>query len=248
MGTFYHIKYESSSSENYQFAVDSIFTGINNSLSTYISTSTISRVNQPEISVKIDEHFRKVFMKAKEIYKITDGAFDPTVMQLVNTWGFGYQERKDIDTTKIDSLLQYVGFDKVMLETIKIRDDTQKDRIVDYEGLIGEFLNDHWRRGTLIFDEGRVIHEPFGELIARVEIGNGTQYVAKSKFKKFLAEKGVGSAEFEKALEKSTVNLQSKKLRLSNGWKAGMNSPPVHVYAFQYEIPKEILDDKGSGT
>jgi hypothetical protein len=139
-------------------------------------------------------------------------------------------------------------FDKAMLETIKIRDDTQKDRIVDYEGLIGEFLNDHWRRGTLIFDEGRVIHEPFGELIARVEIGNGTQYVAKSKFKKFLAEKGVGSAEFEKALEKSTVNLQSKKLRLSNGWKAGMNSPPVHVYAFQYDIPKEILDDKGSGA
>lgn len=140
-------------------------------------------------------------------------------------------------------------FDKVMLETIKIRDDTQKHRVTDYEGLIGEFLNDHWRRGTLIFDEGRVVHEPFGELIARVEIGSGTQYVSKSKFKKFLAEKSVGSAEFEKALDKSSVNLQVKKMRLSNGWKAGMTTPPVHVYAFQYEIPKEILDDnQGDGA
>jgi hypothetical protein len=140
-------------------------------------------------------------------------------------------------------------FDKVMLETIRVRDHTQKHQVTDYEGLLGEFLNDNWRRGTLIFDEGRVIHEPFGELVARVEIGNSTQYVSKSKFKKFLGEKSVGSAEFEKALEKSTVRLESKKLRLSTGWKAGMTTPPVHVYAFQYEVPKEILDDnKDSGT
>jgi hypothetical protein len=70
--------------------------------------------------------------------------------------------------------------------------------------------------------------------------------VSKSKFKKFLSEKSVGSAEFEKALEKSTVKLESKKMRLSTGWKAGMNSPPIHVYSFQYDIPKEMLDDNQS--
>jgi hypothetical protein len=134
-------------------------------------------------------------------------------------------------------------YDKVILETIKVRDSTQKHQITDYEGLITEFLNDQWRRGTLIFDEGRVINEPHGELVARVEIGSGTQYISKSKFKKFLSERSVGSAEFEKALEKSSVKLESKKMRLSTGWKAGMNTPPIHVYAFQYEIPKEILDE-----
>ena len=140
-------------------------------------------------------------------------------------------------------------FDKVMLETIKIRDNTQKNQVTDYEALIGEFLNDHWRRGTLIFDEGRLVNEPHGELVARVEIGNSTQYVAKSKFKQYLASKSVGTAEFEKALEKSTVKLESKKMRLSTGWKAGMTTPPIHVYAFQYEVPKELLDDsQGSGT
>jgi hypothetical protein len=101
----------------------------------------------------------------------------------------------------------------------------------------------------LIFDEGRLVNEPNGELVARVEIGNSTQYVAKSKFKQYLASKSVGTAEFEKALEKSTVKLESKKMRLSTGWKAGMTTPPIHVYSFQYEVPKELLDDsQGSGT
>jgi hypothetical protein len=28
-----------------------------------------------------------------------------------------------------------------------------------------------------------------------------------------------------------------------------MTTPPIHVYAFQYEVPKELLDDnKGSGA
>ena len=38
-------------------------------------------------------------------------------------------------------------------------------------------------------------------------------------------------------------------MRLSTGWKAGMTTPPIHVYAFQYEVPKELLDDdQGSGA
>jgi hypothetical protein len=93
------------------------------------------------------------------------------------------------------------------------------------------------------------VNEPFGELVARVEIGNSTQYVSKNKFKQYLTSRSVGTAEFEKALEKSTVKLESKKMRLSTGWKAGMTTPPIHVYAFQYEVPKELLDDnKGSGA
>lgn len=134
-------------------------------------------------------------------------------------------------------------FDRVILETIKVRDNTHKNRVTDYEALIGEFLNDHWRKGTLIFDGGRLVNEPTGELVARVEIGNSTQYISKSKFKQFLTSRSVGTGEFEKALERSEVKLESKKMRLSTGWKAGMTTPPIHVYTFQYEIPKELLDD-----
>lgn len=140
-------------------------------------------------------------------------------------------------------------YDKVMLETIKVRDKTQKNQVTDYEGLLSEFLNQHWRSGTLIFDEGRVINEPFGALVARVEIDTSMQYVSKTEFRKYLTSRGVGTGEFEKALENTQIGIETKKMRLSTGWKAGMTSPPIHVYGFKSEIPKEILNDAtSSGT
>jgi len=137
-------------------------------------------------------------------------------------------------------------YDKVMLETIKVRDKTQKNQVTDYEGLLTEFLNQHWRSGTLIFDEGRIVNEPFGALVARVEIDKSMQYVSKTEFRKYLASRGVGTGEFEKALENTPIGIETKKMRLSTGWKAGMTSPPIHVYGFKSEIPKEILNDATS--
>ena len=140
-------------------------------------------------------------------------------------------------------------YHKVLLETIKVRDKTQKNQITDYEGLVTEFLNQHWRSGTLIFDEGRIVNEPFGALVARVEIDSSMQYVSKTEFRKYLASRGVGTGEFEKAMENTPIGVESKKMRLSTGWKAGMTSPPIHVYGFKSEIPKEILDgNKNIGT
>ena len=41
------------------------------------------------ISLEIDNHFLNVFKSSKEIYKITNGRFDPSIGILVNYWGFG---------------------------------------------------------------------------------------------------------------------------------------------------------------
>jgi hypothetical protein len=140
-------------------------------------------------------------------------------------------------------------YHKVLLETIKVRDKTQKNQITDYEGLLTEFLNQHWRSGTLIFDHGRVVNEPFGALVARVEIESSMQYVSKTEFRKYLTSRGVGTGEFEKAMESTPIGIETKKMRLSTGWKAGMTSPPIHVYGFKSEIPKELLDDgKSAGA
>ena len=50
---------------------------------------------------------------SKEIYLKTDGAFDPTVMPLVNAYGFGFEEKNIPDSVKLDSLLKLVGFNKI---------------------------------------------------------------------------------------------------------------------------------------
>jgi len=115
MGTIYHIKYYSPEGINLKQSIDSLLNSVNLSLSTYIPESVISKVNQANDSVQVDDMFRLVFQKSKEVWEASSGAFDPTVMPLVNAWGFGFSKMNNVDSNLIDSLLQYVGFEKVKL-------------------------------------------------------------------------------------------------------------------------------------
>jgi len=117
-GTSYSSIYESEIDYTPQF--DSLFTAMNNSLSTYISTSDISKLNRNE-PVTVDAYFESVFMTSKEIYNNTNGAFDPTIGDVVNAWSFGADKHKFLtDSTTIDSLMRFVGFDKVLLYNKKV--------------------------------------------------------------------------------------------------------------------------------
>ena len=117
-GTFYQVMY--SSEVNYQKQLDSLFFVINKSMSTYQEDSNISKLNRNE-AVEIDEHFKKVFQNSKIIFKTTNGAFDPTIGAVVNAWDFGPEGKViDLDSLKIDQLMQSVGFDRVKLIENKI--------------------------------------------------------------------------------------------------------------------------------
>lgn len=118
MGTYYSIKYLSASLSVSQQQIDSLLIEINNQVSTYIPTSTISKINrstQENINLNVSEK-TNIFIKnielSQEIYNLTNGYFDPTVMPLVNFWGFGYTGRTTKDTTQLDSLRMLVGFNK----------------------------------------------------------------------------------------------------------------------------------------
>lgn len=123
MGTYYNIKYIGETEKNVQHQIDSLLKVINMSMSTYIDSSIISRFNQDTIPVKVDEHFRAVFERAKKVYKTTNGAFDPTVMPLVNGWGFGFENARDMDSSRVDSLQQLVDFNSVTLQNDSVRKD-----------------------------------------------------------------------------------------------------------------------------
>jgi thiamine biosynthesis lipoprotein len=112
-GTTYSIIYDSS--QNFETAFDSLFFEINRSMSTYIPTSDISKVNLNE-TVVIDHHFEAVFKTSKEIYTKTQGKFDPTIGAVVNAWDFGPEGKIEaLDSLKINELMQSVGMDKVTL-------------------------------------------------------------------------------------------------------------------------------------
>ena len=117
LGTSYSIKYEQSIIDRLkvQDGIDSIFFEINNSLSTYIPNSDISRINNGDTTVRVDKHFKRVFNKSKEIWKLTNGYFDPTVGS-VNAYGFGPKKQNfKINSRIIDSLIDGVGFDKLKM-------------------------------------------------------------------------------------------------------------------------------------
>lgn len=114
-GTTYHITYECKKGENLKMAIDSLLADFDMSLSSYKPNSLISRFNRNEPGLKADQKFTDVFNKSYEVYRKTDGAFDITVAPIVNALGFGPSDTMDVDSATIDSLLQYVGMDKVTL-------------------------------------------------------------------------------------------------------------------------------------
>lgn len=119
-GTTYHISYLSDDDVNYKTAIDSLLKEIDSSMSTWLSGSIISRINDDDNSVIADQYFIDVFNKSFEVSEKTDGLFDITVGPLVNTWGFGYSKKATHDSTTIDSLLHFVGYKMLKLEGRKI--------------------------------------------------------------------------------------------------------------------------------
>lgn len=114
-GTGFNIQYADNENSDYSKEIDSLFNDINKSLSTYIPDSDISKLNRNEIS-EVDHYFVEVFNTSKSIYLETEGVFDPTIGNVVNAWNFGAETNKFLtDSTTIDSLMQFVGFNKIKL-------------------------------------------------------------------------------------------------------------------------------------
>ncbi|HKH61315.1 MAG TPA: FAD:protein FMN transferase [Flavitalea sp.] len=119
-GTTYHITYISAANIDYKTELDSILKKIDSSLSTYLPVSIISRINNNDSNVVVDKYFTDVFEEALRISAKTAGLFDVTVAPLVNTYGFGFTKKGLIDSSSIDSLLQFVGYEMVKIENGKV--------------------------------------------------------------------------------------------------------------------------------
>lgn len=113
-GTYYTVTY--SSAKDLAAEMENAMDEVGRSLSTFDSTSVISRINRNDTTVVPDKHFMKVFNKAMEVSRITGGAFDITVAPLVNLWGFGFAPASDRDSMQVDSVREFVGYEKIRFE------------------------------------------------------------------------------------------------------------------------------------
>jgi thiamine biosynthesis lipoprotein len=112
-GTIYKITYQHN--DDLQNEIKHAMMEVDNALSPYNPNSIITRINHNQDTL-LNEDFTHVFQLSQKISRETEGAFDITVAPLVNAWGFGFKHSIDIDATTIDSLLQFVGYQKIALE------------------------------------------------------------------------------------------------------------------------------------
>lgn len=131
MGTTYHVTYFDKSGRNFKPAMDSLLVLVNKSINTYDSAAEISKFNQSVSGIALSlPYFYPPLLKASEIVKASQGAFDPTVMPLVNCWGFGPGKRIKPSQHQIDSILAFVGFEKIKFSADsvwKLNPQTQLD-------------------------------------------------------------------------------------------------------------------------
>jgi len=109
----YNIKYIDEKRRDFKTQVDSILEDFNNSLNHYQPDSEISQFNTDTIFYFKSPYFYPVLKGSKEAYDLTDGAFDPTIGQLINAWGFGPEAGQEMDSSSIDSLKQLVYFENI---------------------------------------------------------------------------------------------------------------------------------------
>lgn len=125
--TEYHISYETS--KHLDDSINAILTAVDNCASPYNKNSLITKINNNNTN-RVDSLFTKLYNTSVKINKLTNGAFDPTVMPLVNAWGFGYKTGDFPTQDQIDSILTFTGINRTNLSNdtiIKTNARTQFD-------------------------------------------------------------------------------------------------------------------------
>lgn len=118
-GTNYAVSYYTNEHVSFDEQIDSLLNDFKQSVSYYEENSLISNINRNETN-EMDNYFSTILKESLKIYEKTDSAFDVTVAPLVNAWGFGFTQKKDMSPQKIDSILQFIGLDMVNIKDNRV--------------------------------------------------------------------------------------------------------------------------------
>ena len=147
MGTTYRVIYFDKEKRDFKRPIDSLLMLVNKSINTYDSSSEVSLFNKG-VSFEFNLPYLSPPLKiGKQVFEESGGAFDMTVMPLVNAWGFGPGKVLNMDSAKVDSLKEFVGFEKLVLTKDGISKKDERAQL-DFGGIgqgygadvIGDFL------------------------------------------------------------------------------------------------------------
>ncbi len=167
-GTTFSIQVYSENAINFEKGIDSVLSKVNKSVSTYIPESDISKINNGNTAIIVDDIFIDNFNISADVYKITEGFFDPTIGVLRNAYGFGDTNSiQEIDSLALDSMMKFVGFNKVKLTSENKIEKLYPEIYIDFNAvakgygidLIGSYLDS---KGV-----GNYLIELGGEILAK---------------------------------------------------------------------------------
>ncbi len=177
-GTSFSIQFEKNNDENtIKNKIDSLFKIVNNSFSTYISDSDISKINRGDSLLVVDDHFKKVFLKSYEIWELSQGFFDPTVGSLVNAYGFGPENKiKNFSKKQLDSLIELTGFSKVSLTSEGTIKKKYSNIYLDFNAIGKGYIVDLISELLISYDIKNFLIEIGGEIIAKGKNPNSGEF------------------------------------------------------------------------
>ncbi len=140
--TLFHVKY--ASKEEQSDAIKQALLQLNHSANPFDSTSLLYAINN-NTSMEVDSIFTYLFNEAKRLSELTHGTYDVTVGPLVNIWGFGFEPspypQGAVPKEAIDSVLNFVGFQKIVLRDNKIYKEDPRLKI-DFSSIAKGFASD----------------------------------------------------------------------------------------------------------
>lgn len=173
-GTYFHIVAISPDSlPGLEASVDSLLRVIDNSVSIFNPGSLLSRINRSETD-SLDGYIEYCIATAREVSQTSGGLYDITVKPLVQAWGFATEEQER--EPNLDSLLQFVGFDKIRVENHRLIKSDPRVQI-DLNSVAKGYTTD--LLGRLIESRGveRYLVELGGEIFARGKNPKGIPWV-----------------------------------------------------------------------
>lgn len=114
LGTFVQVKCSTSLEDDELIAiVQRIDTEAKESMSIFNESSLLSKINS-NLTDSLDCHIIRNIELAERFSELSNGAYDITIKPLTEAWGFAAQ-RSDGSTPDINSLLDFVGYDKISI-------------------------------------------------------------------------------------------------------------------------------------
>ena len=108
------------SRQRLQTQFNAILDRVNMEMSTYLPESELSMLNARDSAgwIPVSPSLMEVLQAAREISRLTQGAFDITVGPLVNMWGFGPGQDFTVpEEEQIDQVMDLVSHEKLQLDT-----------------------------------------------------------------------------------------------------------------------------------